>query len=134
MRKLLGGLALVTTLALVPGFVSPAEARQDRGWQRGGYAGGHRGGYSAWDVVRGDPCRYDAFQRFAAKHENPNKRARFAERLAREGCDCERVAYDAPDYGAPAYAAPAYAPTYGGGYAVPSYDPIVSLVSLFLGR
>ena len=41
---------------------------------------------TAWDVVRNDPCRLEAYRRYAARHENPNKRAQFIQRLAREGC------------------------------------------------
>jgi len=45
---------------------------------------------ATWDVVRNDPCRYDEYRRFADEHENPEKRRRFAEQLARDGCKQER--------------------------------------------
>jgi hypothetical protein len=50
-------------------------------------------GYSSWDIVRRDPCRYEEYRRFAARHENPEKRRRFVERLAREGCSLDRDDY-----------------------------------------
>jgi hypothetical protein len=55
------------------------ERRSRRAWGRG-YA-------SAWDVVRDDPCRLNEYRRFAAEHENPRRRSRFLERIARDGCD-----------------------------------------------
>jgi hypothetical protein len=42
---------------------------------------------SAWNVVRNDRCLWNEYRRYASKHENPNKRQRFVERLSREGCD-----------------------------------------------
>jgi hypothetical protein len=47
----------------------------------------------AWEIVRRDPCRYDEYRRFAAKHKNPERRRDVVWRLAREGCSRER-AYD----------------------------------------
>lgn len=44
----------------------------------------------AWEIVRRDPCRYDEYRRFAAKHENPEKRRRVVEQLARDGCSRDR--------------------------------------------
>ena len=44
----------------------------------------------AWAIVRDDPCRYAEYERFAHDHKNPEKRQRFVERLAREGCKSER--------------------------------------------
>jgi hypothetical protein len=40
-----------------------------------------------------DPCRDEEYPRFAADHRNPEKRRRFVERLAREGCS-ERYGYE----------------------------------------
>ena len=45
---------------------------------------------SAWGIVRSDPCRYDEYQRFAQANSNADKRSRFVERLAREGCSFDR--------------------------------------------
>ena len=47
----------------------------------------------AWEIVRGDPCRYDEYRRYAEKHKNPDKRRAAMWRLAREGCSRPR-AYD----------------------------------------
>ena len=40
----------------------------------------------AWEIVRNDPCRYDEYRRYAAKHDNPEKRREVMWKLAREGC------------------------------------------------
>ena len=47
----------------------------------------------AWHVVRNDPCLLHEYREFADRHKNPNKRARFLHRLAREGCPDPRF-YD----------------------------------------
>ena len=58
----------------------------DRYRDRYRYGGSDR----TWQIVRNDPCRWDEYRRFASEHENPVKRRRFAERLAREGCEGDR--------------------------------------------
>ncbi len=95
MRKLATALAVVVATSLVSGCVVA-----DR-------YGHHRRAYErhepddAWDVVRRDPCRYHEYQEFAREHQNPEKRRRFAEKLAREGCsrrDRDQYRYDDPHY------------------------------------
>jgi len=44
----------------------------------------------AWEIVRGDPCRYDEYSRFAREHKNPDKRREVVWRLAHEGCSANR--------------------------------------------
>ena len=78
-------LALLALAALVAGCVADGRYGygpygRTRDYQR----------ISAWEIVRRDPCRYDEYQRFAQDHANPNKRARFVERLARDGCSIDR--------------------------------------------
>ena len=79
MKKTLITLSLLASVATLPGLVGTADA----------YDRGHRHGRSAWSIVRSDPCLSNEYARFAREHKNPNKRARFIERLAREGCDRE---------------------------------------------
>jgi hypothetical protein len=89
--------AFVALLLLTGMSIAGCEARSR-------YHRGHGDGYGdrddAWDIVRRDPCRYDEYRRFAAKHENPEKRRRVVEQLARDGCsrdrdiDRERRSYD----------------------------------------
>ena len=50
------------------------------------YYSSHRDRDRAWDIVSNDPCRYDEYRRYAEQHKNPEKRWRFIERLARDGC------------------------------------------------
>ena len=45
---------------------------------------------AAWAIVRDDPCRYAEYERFAHDHKNPEKRQRFVETLARDGCKSDR--------------------------------------------
>jgi hypothetical protein len=80
-----------------------SPARHYRHPERHYYRDQHVYGRSAWDVVRRDPCRMDAYRRFAAEHKNPYKRQRFIERVAREGCSYRHSYYYAPDYGPYAY-------------------------------
>ena len=55
--------------------------------------------HDAWEIVQHDPCRYDEYRRFAAEHENPDKRREEVWRLAHEGCAAERQRQqDAPGY------------------------------------
>jgi hypothetical protein len=126
MRKLMLTAAFVALFTIGVG-VAPAEARDrgcnGRGRNAGYYGGGYGGGYggSAWNVVQSDPCLADAYARYARKHENPNKRARKIEKLAREGCpNPDRyygARYEGP-HGGPYGGAP-----YGGGYDYePRYD------------
>ena len=67
------------------------RSRYHRGY---GDGYGHRDDRDdAWDIVRRDPCRYgryDEYRRFADDHKNTEKRRRFVEQLAREGCSRER--------------------------------------------
>ena len=78
MKKTLITLSLLASIA-TPGLIGTAAADH---WQ-------HRHGRSAWSIVRSDPCLSNEYARFAREHKNPNKRARFIDRLAREGCDRE---------------------------------------------
>jgi hypothetical protein len=75
-------LALLALAALAAGCM--ADVRHGHGWSLA-----HQQN-AAWEIVRRDPCRYDEYQRFAQDHSNPNKRDRFVERLAREGCSFDR--------------------------------------------
>ena len=103
MKKLVVTVALVGATSLLTGCVAEERHggyhrhdRHDRGVVR-------REPDSAWEVVRNDPCRYREYQDFAREHKNPEKRRRFAERLAREGCsdrdrDTRNYRYDDPNY------------------------------------
>ncbi len=51
----------------------------------------------AWEIVRRDPCRYDEYRRFAARHKNPERRREAVWRLAHEGCSRERARDDDDD-------------------------------------
>jgi hypothetical protein len=51
----------------------------------------------AWRVVRNDPCLLHEYREFASEHKNPNKRARFVNRLAREGCPDPHYHYPRPE-------------------------------------
>lgn len=88
--KTLAALSVVALLAAAPGLVASAEARRDqrpRGWcDRGRQQPAPYYEDAAWDVVRSDPCRSEEYARYARRHQNPNKRRRYLERLAREGC------------------------------------------------
>jgi hypothetical protein len=53
----------------------------------------------AWHVVRNDPCLMHEYREFASEHKNPNKRARFVRRLAREGCPDPHYHYPRPRRG-----------------------------------
>jgi hypothetical protein len=81
MRKTLVTFALLCSIGAAPGFTGSAAAYES-----------HHHGRSAWSIVRNDPCLYNEYERFAREHQNENKRARFVERLAREGCDREAYA------------------------------------------
>ena len=144
MRKTLVSLTLFAALALVPGLVATASADDDcyqgrrGGYYGSGYNGGGYGG-SAWDIVRSDPCRHEEFVDYARRHENPNKRRRFIERLAREGCSQRYGGYDdrydgryAGGYGDPY----GYNVPYNGGYYAGGGDEqlVVPLMGLLLNR
>lgn len=101
MRKTLVTFGLLASL-VAPGFVSTAQADHYR--HHGNYPYRHESyryddhrpsaRYDrAWRIVRNDPCRYEEYRRFARRHENPNKRRRVIEQLAREGCHRDRVVY-----------------------------------------
>jgi hypothetical protein len=97
MRKTLVTLGLLASLA-APGFATTAQADQyrdpdDYRYRHENYRYENRPSARhdwAWSIVRRDPCRYDEYRRFARRHENPNKRRRVIEQLAREGCHHDR--------------------------------------------
>ena len=98
MRKLVVSVALVVATSLLAGCV--AEDHHGGYYRRGVV---RRYPDSAWEVVKNDPCRYREYQDFAREHKNPDKRRKFAERLAREGCsdrerDTRNYRYDDPNY------------------------------------
>ena len=87
MRKTFGFLVLLAGLTAMPGMTPRAEADHNSyRYNRHPYS--HR--LSAWEIVRRDPCRYAEYRDYARRHQNPNKRQRFIERLAREGCEYQR--------------------------------------------
>jgi hypothetical protein len=99
MRKTLVTLGLLASLVAPGAATAHADHYRDHG-RRGYRHESPRYDYDrpyhrdrAWRIVRNDPCRWHEYQRFAAKHENPNKRRRVVEQLAREGCWRDRVAY-----------------------------------------
>jgi hypothetical protein len=79
-----------TALLLLTGIaVAGCEPRYHDGYgRRHGYYDEDRD--EAWEIVRRDPCRHEEYRRFADDHKNPEKRRRFVERLAREGCSLDR--------------------------------------------
>jgi hypothetical protein len=82
MKKMLAGVVLLASAAVLGGCVmDPYGHARLVGYNRDD---------ATWDVIRRDPCRYDEYRRFAKKHKNPEKRRRFAEALARDGCERER--------------------------------------------
>jgi hypothetical protein len=141
-------LAVLSLAAAVAGLVAlaaPAEARRERPCHQGRaaylpYGGGGYGGDAAWEIVRRDPCRWDEYVRFAERHKNPNKRQRFAERLAREGCSRPPAVYG---YGYDGYDPYRGRGPYGYGngdrYGYPAAglaleDLVYPLTTLLLGR
>src|SRR5687767_14783023 len=107
MKRLMTAALLMLSLGVVPPLVGTADAdrgpafcRDGRGhpvfgrdwciergyWHRPrDWYPGHRGrGVSSWDIVRRDPCLSREYREYASDHKNPNKRARFVDRLARE--------------------------------------------------
>ncbi len=75
MKKLVTALAVVVATSVLAGCIV-----DDRGYRRRLHHD------DAWDVVRNDPCRYEEYRDFARDHKNPEKRRRYVEYLAREGC------------------------------------------------
>jgi hypothetical protein len=76
--------ALVLASAFVASCAERPYSRRDRDrWDR---SERYDREDDAFDIVRADPCRYDQYKEFAREHKNPNKRRRYVERLAREGC------------------------------------------------
>jgi hypothetical protein len=94
MRKLVVTVAFLGATSVLTGCV--VEDRNGGGYHRRGVV--RRYPDSAWEVVRNDPCRYREYQDYAREHKNPEKRRRYAEKLAREGCRDRYRGHDARDH------------------------------------
>ena len=100
----LGGFFGLLVLALATIAVGGCGPRHRYYYEDERYGYGHHrmDDRDAWEIVRNDPCRYDEYRRFAAKHENPDKRREVVWKLARDGCSHPNQYYDRDydrDYG-----------------------------------
>jgi hypothetical protein len=95
-RHTIAALLLVSAFTAGACAPGPYYGRRHGNVHRQPYRGGERRltDDDAWEIVRHDPCRYEEYRRYAARHKNPTKRRDAVWRLARDGCSLDRHDYD----------------------------------------